>query len=105
MCQEPAMGYQLPHPEAKPPQLNADNVPAEFRHLIPLAEKYGVSDDGYRVEMLASLDSSERAELAQFLSDYDSALDSWLAGPEADNPTPTAEYVAFTCLRMAADGT
>ena len=99
------MSYQLPHPEAKPPQFNSDNVPVEFRHLIPLAEKYGISDDCYRIDMLASLNSSERAELAQFLSDYDSSLESWLAGPEADNPTPTAEYIAFSCLLMAADGT
>jgi hypothetical protein len=98
------MSYRLPHPEATPPKLNPKNVPVEFRHLIPLAEKYGVSDDGYRLEMLESLDSSESDELAQFLADYDSALDSWLAGPEADHPTPTAEYIAFTCLRMAADG-
>jgi hypothetical protein len=99
------MAYQLPHPEATPPNLNPENVPAEFRHLIPLAEKYGVSDDCYRLEVLDSLDSFERAELAQFLSDYDDALDSWLAGPDADSPTPTAEYIAFSCLRMAADGT
>lgn len=97
------MGYQLPHPEAKPPELDENNVPVEFRHLIPLAEKYGVSDDGYRVQMLATLDCSERAELVQFLSDHDSALDSWLAGPEADRRSPTAEYIAFACLRMAAD--
>ena len=46
-----------------------------------------------------------RAELAQFLSDYIAALHSWLAGPEADNLTLTAEYIAFTCLRKAAGGT
>jgi hypothetical protein len=97
------MGYQLPHAEAQPPKLNAERVPAEFRHLMPLAEKYGISDDGYRLEMLDSLDDVERDELARFLADYDDELDAWLAGPEADSPTPTNEYVTFSCLRMAAD--
>ncbi len=83
--------------------LDPANVPAEFHQLIPLAEKYGISDDGYRLEMLAALDGSERSELAEFLSDYDDALDSWLAGPEAESPEPSAEYIAFSCLRMAAD--
>ncbi|MFT4557771.1 MAG: hypothetical protein ACI92S_003144 [Planctomycetaceae bacterium] len=97
------MGYRLPHAEAQPPKLDAERVPPEFRRLIPLAEKYGVSDDGYRSEMLESLDDEERNELATFLAEYDDALDAWLAGPEADNSTPTNEYITFSCLRIAAD--
>ena len=53
--------------------------------------------------MVDSLPDSERAELAQFLTDYDDALDSWLAGPESDGPTFSDAYIVFSALRMAAD--
>jgi len=49
------MTYKLPSPEAKPPKLNPEN----FHHLIPLAEKYGISEDFYRDEMIVSLNESK----------------------------------------------
>jgi hypothetical protein len=97
------MAYNLPHPEAKPPTLKVEEVPEEFRQLIPLAEKYGVSDDFYRAFMLKSLDAAERAELKQFLIEFDDALDSWLAGPESNGPIFTDAYIVFSCLRIAED--
>jgi len=97
------MADHYPHPEARPPKLDPAQVPAAFRHLISLAERYGVTDDGYRSEMVASLPDSGRTELAQFLTDYDDALDSWLAGPESDGPTFSEAYIVFSALRMAAD--
>ena len=97
------MVYKLPHPEAKPPTLDPEKVPPPFRHLIPLAEKYGVSDDCYRIDLIDSLDTEELEECAAFLDSYDSVLEDWLAGPEADGPTFTTEYISFTVLGMAAD--
>jgi hypothetical protein len=35
--------------------------------------------------------------------DVDDALDEWFAGPEADDPHPSDEYVAFSAMRMVAD--
>ena len=60
------MVYKLPHPEAKPPTLDPEKVPPPFRHLIPLAEKYGVSDDCYRIDLIDSLDTEELEECAAF---------------------------------------
>jgi len=97
------MGYTLPHPEAKPPKLEPDNVPPAFRHLIPLAEKYGVSDDCSRIDLIESLDHEELQECASFLDSYDAVLDGWLAGPEADGPDFTEEYIVFSAFGMAAD--
>ena len=97
------MSERYPHPEAQPPKLDEKEVPHEFRHLIPLAERYGVSDDGYRLSMLESLTDAERTELCKFLADYANALDSWLAGPESDGLTFTDAYITFSALRMAAD--
>jgi hypothetical protein len=98
------MSYTLPSPEAKPPTLNPLNVPEGLRHLIPWAEKYGISDDIYRDEVVGSLDESEELELMDFSDNYwTMELNDWLAGPEADSTTPSDEYITFTCLTMAAD--
>jgi hypothetical protein len=97
------VGYTLPHPEAQPPKLNPDNVPEAFRYLIPLAEKYGISDDCYRDDLIDTLDEAELRECASFLDSYDSVLDGWLAGPEANGPEFSTEYIAFSALGMAAD--
>jgi hypothetical protein len=35
---------------------------------------------------------------------FDDALDDWLAGPEAALPIQSAEYLAFSNMRIAADG-
>ena len=37
------------------------------------------------------------------VASFDGLLDEWLAGPEADNPDPTAEYIAFSAMRMVTD--
>jgi len=97
------MSYTLPHPEAKPPKLDSEKVPEPFRHLIPLAEKYGISDDGYRSDLIESLGEAELQECAAFLDSYDAVLDDWLAGPEARADSFSKEYIAFSALGMAAD--
>jgi hypothetical protein len=38
------------------------------------------------------------------VAEHGAAFDDGLAGPESYRPTPSPEYIAFTCLRMAADG-
>ena len=97
------MPYTLPHPEAQPPKLNPMNIPAAFRHLVPLAEKYGISDDCYRDDLIETLDESELRDCASFLDSYDAVLADWLAGPEADGPEFSTEYIVFSALGMAAD--
>ena len=97
------MGYKLPHPEAKPPKLNKIFVPKQFHKLISLAEKYGISDDCYRVELIETLDKKELQECASFLEHYDTVLEEWLAGPESKGPNYSKEYIVFSSLGMAAD--
>lgn len=97
------MAYTLPHPEARPPELDPEEVPEAFRHLIPLAEKYGISDDCYLDDLIDTLDESELRECASFLDWYDAVLTDWLAGPAAAGPEYSKEYIAFSALGMAAD--
>ena len=44
-----------------------------------------------------------RGNLKDVVDQFDAALDDWLAGPEADGPTFSEEYIAFSALRRAAD--
>src|SRR5437016_612618 len=91
-------------PDERPPEihLNPSEVPGPLRLLIPLAEKWGISDDILRVDA-AKKSPGEIKELQKTLAGFDDFLDEWLAGPEARNPNPSPEYLAFTHMRMAAD--
>jgi hypothetical protein len=85
-------------------RLDPEMVPVSLRPLIPLAETYGVGDDLIRQDVVAKSSSSEVEEMRRLVSAHNDQFDEWLAGPEAAGPKYSAEYVAFTCLRMAADG-
>jgi len=84
--------------------LDAGKVPSALRHLIPLAERFGESDDLIRQDILAKATAEDLEAMRQAIRSHEDALDVWLAGPEADGPGFSDEYIAFSCLRMAADG-
>lgn len=79
-------------------------VPRKLRRLIPLAERFGIGDDLIREDIVAKTPAAELAAMQAAVQAHDDAFDDWLAGPEADGPTFSPEYLAFSCLRMAADG-
>jgi hypothetical protein len=85
------------------PRLNPAKVPLELRELIPLAEQYGITDDVDRERRVLSASPAEIAELKTAITRHEDELDAWLAGSEADKPTFSAEYLAFSAMRMAAD--
>ena len=95
--------YGLTAANRPPIILDAGKVPAALRHLIPLAERFGVSDDLTRQDILAKATADESGAMRQAVRSHEDALDAWLAGPEADEPNYSDEYIAFSCLRMAAD--
>lgn len=84
-------------------KLNAENIPKSLRDLIPLAERWGISDDSERIELIERADVADRAELKMIVGKYDDELDEWLAGVDASGPEFSNEYVAFSAMRMAAD--
>ncbi|QDV34268.1 hypothetical protein [Tautonia plasticadhaerens] len=83
--------------------LRSANVPPSLRHLIPLAERFGVTDDVQRERLVSSASPHEIARLKAAVQANDDDLDDWLAGSEADGPKFSAEYLAFSAMRMAAD--
>ncbi len=84
--------------------LNAENVPQTLRHLIPYAELWGISDDLIRDDLVRSAPPEALEDLKRLVQRHDDLLDEWLAGPESEGGRLSAEYVAFTAMRMAADG-
>lgn len=85
------------------PFLNAENVPLRLRHLIPLAEEFGVTDDLEREHFILATPPDKIALLKSAVAEHDDDLDEWLAGPEADSFPFSNEYIAFSAMRMAAD--
>ena len=83
--------------------IDPQRVPASLRHLIPLAQKFGVSDDLARETIVSSASIAEIEALKQAVQANDALLDTWLAGPEATGPCFSNEYIAFSAMRMAAD--
>ena len=90
-------------PEAWPPKLRVSAVPNAAGRFIPLAERYGLGDDGYRDDLVLGLEPAEVKELLTYLEECPPEVDEWLCGPEAQVSPPSEEYVAFTCLLLAAE--
>jgi hypothetical protein len=89
--------------ERRTAPLDAKKVPPAFRLLIPYAEIWGVSDDIFRDELVDGAPPIAKADLLALGGEFDAPLDSWLAGPESYLRPLSAEYLAFSNMRMAFD--
>jgi len=87
-------------------KLDPHKVPPALRHLIPLAEKFGISDDVIRDDVVAKAPPDEVEAMKKAVLELDngpdSEFDNWRAGSEADGLTFSLEYIAFSALRLAA---
>ena len=83
--------------------ISPQDIPSRLRILIPLAEKFGVSDDLSRETLIRHATEEERQRLKAAVRESDDELDVWLAGPEADGPNHSDGYIAFSAMRKAAD--
>lgn len=84
-------------------KLDPTNVPDGLHKLLHYASFWGIADDAKRESLVLNASDSIRANLVEVVRHFDDELDTWLAGDEADNPSPSDEYVAFSAMRMAAD--
>jgi hypothetical protein len=84
-------------------KLDPLRVPERLRKLVPLAEKFGIADDLIREDFFAKTPKGELDKLKRTLAEYSDLFDEWLAGPEADGPEFSDEYVAFSAMRMGVD--
>lgn len=83
--------------------LDRKNVPEPLWPLLPYATFWGSPDDWTREDLVEAASAQVKENLRTVVAYFDKQLDEWLAGPEADNPRLSDEYIAFTALRMAAD--
>ncbi len=84
-------------------QLDKARIPEQFWPLIQYAEFWGASDDWTREDLVESAPPEFLQNLKHVVAAFDNAMDEWLAGPEADDPHPSDEYIAFVAMGMAAD--
>ena len=84
-------------------ELDPSRVPDDLVPYIPYAALWGIADDLEREQLVTDAPEEARADLLQTVQEIDDRLDDWLAGDEANSPSPSAEYVAFSAMRMAAD--
>lgn len=84
-------------------ELDPSRVPYDLVPYIPYAALWGIADDLERERIVTQAPEEARADLMRTVQEIDDRLDEWLAGDEATSPSPSAEYVAFSAMRMAAD--
>src|SRR3954467_660672 len=84
-------------------RLDPAKGPPALRPLIPPAERFGITDDIDRENLVLASSPQEIAELKASVEQHDDEFDQWLAGPEADGPEFSEESLAFTAMRMGAD--
>lgn len=81
------------------------DVPANLREFVHYAEIWGENCHDRRSELVQATPRWLRKHVPEvvFVPDVQDRFDDWLAGPEVDREPLTAAYLAFTCLRIAAD--
>jgi hypothetical protein len=85
-------------------RLDPKNIPVPLAPLLPMAERWGISDDFDREEAIRRASPEDLEQLVRTIDAIeDKDLYGWLAGPESYSERPTEEYVAFTSLTMAID--
>jgi hypothetical protein len=85
-------------------RLHPSKVPEKLHSLVELAERFGVADDRGRELVRKSVTPEEFQHLRESVRRHDDELDAWLAGKESFGPACSDEYIAFSAMRMAADG-
>ena len=81
--------------------LSIDNVPGEFKELLPLARKWGIGDDAIRGDVTDSATESDIQELVAALTGRLDSINKWIDSyPEG---TMTDEAAAFMYMGEAIE--
>lgn len=83
-------------------KIDPNNVPKLFHSLIPYAEKWGITDDGYLDNVIDKASIEELRDLVTTISEFRAeGFDEWLRDPKMNGHT--REWAAFICLIDAND--
>jgi hypothetical protein len=81
--------------------LDPQNVPADLRHLTPLAERWGIGDDVIRLDCVDTASAAERQELHDALYEPYDEITAWLDS-FGDRPM-SDEAAAFMYMQLALE--
>jgi hypothetical protein len=85
--------------EVSAQRLDPEQVPADLRHLVPIAERWGIGDDVDRNAKVDRATAAERQELQTALEPHNARITAWLdsfgQGPMSD------EAAAFMYMQLA----
>lgn len=88
-------------------RLNPEQVPEDLRHLVPLAEKWGIGDDVDRNAKVERATPAERSELRAAITPVSSRITTWLdsfgKGAMSDEAAAFM-YMQLALEEMPADG-
>jgi len=81
--------------------MRTEIIPCALQHLVPLVEKWGLGDDGYRDEQIENASIPELKKIVGSLSNETmEELNKWLEdGTEIE--TVSEEYLNYTAFLMA----
>ncbi len=82
-------------------ELDPAHVPIHLRHLVPLAEKWGIGDDIIRNDFIDKSSSVEKRELHDALYEPFERITEWLNSFAGRPRSPEAE--AFMYMQTALD--
>jgi hypothetical protein len=83
-------------------KLNPNHVPEALRCLLPLAEKFGISDDRARTAVRFN-PKGGIGEAKGGIRNVRPSAGRLARRPEAEGPEFSAEYIAFSATRMNLD--
>lgn len=93
----------LPASSNDAPAQRADSakVPADLRHLVPLAERWGIGDDLDRTAKVDRATPAERQELSTALAPFHARITAWL--DSFGKGAMSDEAAMFMYMQLALD--
>ena len=82
-------------------RLNPEEVPADLRPLVPLAQRWGIGDDVERNAKVESSTPAEREELRTAITAVHSSITAWL--DSFGQGAMTNEAAAFMYMQLALE--
>ena len=82
-------------------RLDSTQVPADLRHLVPLAERWGIGDDVDRAAQVDQSTAAEREELRAALLPYQAQITAWL--DSFGQGVMSDEAAAFMYMQLAVE--
>jgi hypothetical protein len=82
-------------------RLNRQQVPDDLRHLVPLAERWGIGDDVERIEKVDRATPAEREELRTAVEPVHARITAWL--DTFGQRAMSDEAAAFMYMQLALE--